>query len=212
VLHRNRTAGRAQQRDFLTADEVDQIREAQEPAVRIVLYAKFAKPAGDLVKNLISKDKPGRALMIHDALDDYAKILDAVDDVADQGLAKKADMAKGIKMVADLEKEALPMLKKIQESQPKDIDRYEFVLRTAIDTTNDSLDLAQTDTDKRTRDVEDREARQKKAIEDAMTPLERENKQATDKKNADAAAAEQEKKTKAPTLMRPGEKKQDKDK
>jgi hypothetical protein len=197
----------ARSRDFLTADEIDQIKEAQEPNARVALYAKFARERVDMVKNLLSKEKAGRSLLIHDALDDYAKILDAIDDVTDEALGRKADMKLGLGAVAKMEQEVLPILKKIQENQPKDYDRYEFVLRTAVESTSDSLQLAQEDLGKRTHDVEAREEREKKAIEDSMTPMERENKKAEDKKNAEnAAAQEQKQQRKPPTLMRPGEK------
>jgi len=200
----------AQQRDFLTADEVDQIREAQEPNARITLYAHFARERLDLAKSLLAKDKAGRSILIHDALDDYARILDAIDDVADQALARKQDMKPGLTAVAKVEEEALPILQKMRDSKPKDLERYEFVLRTAIETTTDSLDAAQEDLGKRTAGVEAREAREKKALEEAMTPAEREAKQADDKKAAEKAADEEEKQArKPPTLMRPGEKKQD---
>ena len=201
----------AQQRDFLTADEIDQIKEAQEPNARITLYAHFAKERIDLVKSLLAKDKAGRSVLIHDALDDYAKILDAIDDVTDQALTRKADMKAGLKAVESITKEALPILQKLQDNHPKDLDRYEFVLRTAIESSTDSLQSAQEDLGKRTRDVEAREQRQKKAADEAMSPVEREGKQAEDKKAAAQAATDTEKPParKPPTLMRPGEKKQD---
>src|SRR5436305_2954518 len=161
----------AQQRDFLTADEVDQIREAQEPNARLKLYARFAKERLDLVKSLLSKEKAGRSLMIHDALEDYARIIDAIDDVSDQAVSKKAELKEGLSYVARLEQDALPVLKRVQDSKPKDLERYEFALKTAIDTTRDSLDLAEGDVEQRAHDVEAREEREKKAVQDAMSPV-----------------------------------------
>ena len=195
----------AQNRDFLTADEVDQIREAQEPNLRLTLYLKFAKERVDLAKSLLSKDKPGRSIMVHDALEDYAKILDAIDAVADEALARKADMKVGLNAVAKGEKEILPMLEKIRSSQPKDLDRYDYALKTAIDSTTDSMEMAEEDLGKRTRDVEARQEREKKTREEATAPI---DKDAADKKPATDSAAPADSgkpQRKPPTLMRKGE-------
>ncbi|HTX39905.1 MAG TPA: hypothetical protein VME43_33030, partial [Bryobacteraceae bacterium] len=86
---------------------------------------------------------------------------------------------------------------------------YDFVLKTALETTSDSLDGAQGDLGKRTADVEARDQRERKAMEDAMSPADRDAAQAADKKAAAAAAASDDKQRKAPTLYRPGEKKDD---
>src|SRR4051794_4536828 len=159
-------------RDFLTADEIDQIREAQEPNLRLKLYADFAKLRIDLVKNMLGKEKAGRSILIHDALEDYSKILDAIDTVADSAAARKTDIKLGLAAVAAVEKELLPVLKQIQDTHPKDLERYEFALTQAIETTSDSLELAQEDLGKRGTDVEQRMEKQKKAIEAEMTPVE----------------------------------------
>jgi hypothetical protein len=197
----------APQRDFLNSGEVEQIREAQEPNLRLKLYADFSKARIDLVKNLAAKDKPGRSAMIHDILDEYCKILDAIDTVADDAIARHVDVQAGLGAVALVEKEMLPYLQKFQESQPKDLDRYDFLLQQAIETTKDSLDANQEDMGKRIEEVKSRMDQEKRERMESMSPVEREAKQAADRKAEEKQAEDEQKQRKAPTLYRPGEKK-----
>ncbi len=201
----------AAQHDFLTADEIDLIKEAQEPNLRLKLYADFAKLRVDLVRNLLGREKPGRSILIHDTLDEYSKILDAIDTVADAAAERKTDIHLGLAAVAAVEKAILPMLKQIAENRPKDLERYQFALTQAIDTTSDSLALAEQDLGKRAGEVEERQAAQKKAAQAQMTPVEKEGQQAGEAKKKveeDKAADDAPRKRKPPTLLRPGEKKQ----
>ncbi|HLK49013.1 MAG TPA: hypothetical protein VKT49_12810 [Bryobacteraceae bacterium] len=195
------------QRDFLNADEIDQIKEAQDPALRLKLYAKFAKQRVELVQNVFGKDKPGRSLQMHDALEDYSKILDAIDDVTDDALLRKLEVKPGLEEVVAAEKQALPILQKIQNSQPRDLSRYDFALKQAIDTTQDSLEASQSDLGKRGRDVEAREAREKKELEQLGAQTVPDAKKAEEQKKADSDPQQQQQapKRRAPTLKRPGE-------
>jgi hypothetical protein len=195
------------QREFLTNDEVDKIREAQEPNLRLKLYADFARERVDLVKSLLSKDKTGRSALIHDTLNEYCKILDAIDSVADDALARKLEVKAGLDAVASAEKQMLPYLQKVQDSNPRDLERYDFLLKQAIEATTDSLDAAQEDLGKRTQEVEAREQKEKQERLDAMSPVEREGKVAEEKKAEEQKAVEESQQKKAPTLYRPGEKK-----
>ena len=191
------------QRDFLTADEASQIREAQEPNERLKLYAKFAKERAEMVQSLVNKDKAGRSILIHDALEDYSKILDAIDDVTDDALLRKLEVKLGLEAVVSMEKQALPMLQKVQKSQPKDMARYDFALQQALETTEDSIQASQADLGKRSDQLEARDAKEKKQMKDLGVASDDEAKADADKADSDKKA--EPPKRKAPTLKRPGE-------
>jgi hypothetical protein len=191
----------AAQRDFLTADEASQIREtSQDPNLRLKLYVHFAKQRMDLVKSMLAKDKAGRSILIHDALDDYAHIIDAMDDVVDDALKHQTDLKLGLAAVKSGEGEMLAQLEKIRDSAPKDMARYDFALKQAIDTTNDSLELANQDLGTRAAGIKAKEDKEKKDIESMSQTKDVEQKKADAKKEADAP-----KTRKVPTLRRPGE-------
>jgi hypothetical protein len=191
-------------RDFLTADEIDQVRLAQEPNDRLKLYSTFARQRVDMITQMVAKEKPGRSAFIHSTLEDYTRIIEAIDTVTDDALRRSGtvDLTIGMKAVADAEKEMLAALQKIEEAEPSDLARYKFVLTNAIEATEDSLELASEDLAKRKHDVNAKELEQRKKREALMTPTEVESRRAAEKKEAEE---EQKQKRKAPTLRRKGE-------
>jgi len=190
----------AQDKDFLTGDEVDQVRLVQERNERLQLYMHFAKQRVDQVESLLKRDKAGRSLMIHDLLEQYTKIIEAADTVTDDALKRKVDVVLGVKALADAEKGLLARLEKVREAQPKDLARYELVLETAIETTKDSVELAQEDLNARGQSVIDKATREKKERDALLSTKEQSEKKVSEKKEADAQS-----KRKAPTLRKKGE-------
>jgi hypothetical protein len=193
--------GCAQERDFLTADEVDQIREAQEPNARLKLYILFARQRLALLQQFLSKEKPGRSALIHDTLEDYTHIIEAIDTVADDALIRKATLDVEMKEVAAAETEMLATLHKIEDSAPKDLARYEFVLKSAIDTTSDSKELSEEDLHARTTGLEAQEKKEKQDKEALLGDKEKKEKKTAADKGDDGKP-----KRKPPTLYKPGEK------
>jgi hypothetical protein len=189
----------AQQRDYLTPDEADQLREVQEPNARLGLYSKWALLRLDEIEQMIASNKAGRSAFIHDLLEDYGHIIDAMDAVADDALRRKISIDAGVTAVTTSEKDMVTRLQKIREAKPKDLARYEFALNDAIDSTQDSLELNQADLPGRAATVAAKETKEKEERLATMTPAEVKERKAEEKKTAPT-------KKKGPTLMRPGEK------
>ncbi|MBV9266770.1 MAG: hypothetical protein JO061_11430 [Acidobacteriaceae bacterium] len=189
-------------RDFLTPNEVDQIRDTQEPNARLTLYVHFAKERIDLLQQYLAKQKSGRSLFIHNTLEDYSKIIEAIDSVSDDALRRKLPIDKGNLAVVNAEKDFLTALNKIHDADPPDLSRYEFVLQQAIDTTSDSRELCLQDAQRRGSELAAGDAKEK-AEREAMMPQKEVSER---KKQAQDQSGENKK---VPSLYRPGEKKPD---
>jgi hypothetical protein len=187
----------AAQRDFLTADEVDRLREAQEPDDRIKLYLLFARQRVDLVTQLFAKEKTGRSILIHDTLDQYTNIIEAIDTVVDDALAHKRTVT-ALPALAKTERELITKLEKLSEIKAADKERYRFSLDQAIGTTRDSAELSDVDVNQRAHEVDAKERQIEKEREAMVAPDRKSERPEDDKK----AAADPKKK---PSLLKKGE-------
>ena len=190
----------AAQKDFLTGDEVDQIRLVQEPNERLKLYMLFAKQRVDQIDSLLKREKPGRSALLHDLLDDFTKIIEAADTVADDAIRRKIALDEGLMAVIKSERAFADRLGKVKAAAPKDLARYELVLDTAVETLTDSIEIAQADIKDRSTKIATREENERKERETLMG-----DKELAAKKVEERKEAATEKKRQAPTLKRKGE-------
>jgi hypothetical protein len=197
-----------QDRDFLTNDEIEKVRDVQEPNERLKLYVLFARQRMDQFEQLIAKDKKGRSVLARELLSDYAKIIDAIDTVSDDALKRHATLSTGTAAVSAAEKRFLGQLQKVQDTPPPDYDLYEIELKEAIDATSDSIELAEGDLGKRATQLEAEQRKEKKAAETMISAEDNKGQpvaETTDRRSL-YDNDDDKPKRKPPTLYRPGEK------
>jgi hypothetical protein len=191
------------QRDFLTSDEADQLRLAQEPDERLRLYVLFARQRVDMLDQFFAKKQTGRSGMIHQTLEQYTSIIDAIDTVIDDMLRKNKEI-KTLETVSRAEKDMLGKLEKFAEDESPDSERWKFALEQAIETTRDSAELAELDLKERKHNVEVKASDERKRNQEMMTPQRRAEMEKEAAKT-EQAAKDSGKAKKQPSLLRKGE-------
>ncbi len=128
--------------EFLSTVEIDQVRDAQEPAKRIILYLEFAQRRLNAVEQNIAfrKPKSGRAIRIN--LQEYIDILDAVEGSVERGRERRARIDKSLKEMEKLTAKYLGYLESLQAASQTNLSEYQFTLEEAIAMTRDEIAVA----------------------------------------------------------------------
>jgi hypothetical protein len=139
------TAWGAEKGDYLTEDETDQLREAQDPSQRIEKYLSFAQDRlmrfDDYRNRQPSPDYdiPG---YLDTQLDQYIRITDALKDWIEDHFDRHDDMRAGLKKVLEMGPHQLDQLRHIEQSSDPYSAGYRQSLGDAIDDFTDALDGA----------------------------------------------------------------------
>lgn len=142
VLLTSVASAQVKNRDPLTEQEVDQMRETADfPSKRLELMIGFARARMKSIADLraATKAPADRPEKIHDLLQDYLTLLDEIDDNIEMYGEHKTDMRKGLKLLIEADSEWQLQLRQLQEqSPPEELEKYSFVLTNAKEGVNDS--------------------------------------------------------------------------
>ena len=194
-------------RDFLTDYEIEVLRLRQGFKERIEAYVKFATLRLELIEQTLEAEEPGRAARVHRTLQEYSSIIEAVDDVIDDALARNRKTDDALQGLLEAEQRFLARLGAVKAEPAEDSWRYEFVLEDALDITRDSIELLAVDLGDRKRNVLLQDERDRKRQLESMAP---ERRKEAERQDRQEAAEKSERTRKRPSLLRPGEKLGDK--
>lgn len=164
-------SGQVRRRDPLNEAETDQLREtAQEPALRLKLYAKLARARMLAVDQVRADPKLAaeRGQRLHDLLDDVAILVDEMDDNIAQYHKQQADIRKPLAEIVQMDDDFVLRLRGLKEAATADpaavraATQYKFVLEDALEAVTASADSARQTLDEQNRMIEEKKKNKKK--------------------------------------------------
>lgn len=136
-------------RDPLNNAEVEQMREiADQPPLRIKLMLKFAQVRMVSIEEAhAQKSSADRTRLVHDFLEDFAILIDELDDNLDMYDRQRADLRKPLKMIieADTAFGATLRALKLEGVPPgtdSDAEDYGFALDNALESVQENISTA----------------------------------------------------------------------
>ena len=135
----------AQKPDYVSDEEEDKIREAQEPSERIELYLTLAQSRLDRIEGFRSKPMDPQydnGAYIDHLLDEYISLTDEMKNWIQDQYDRRGDMRRGLRKVLEIGPKQLHDLGRIQASPDAYAADYAKSLADAKDDLTDALDGA----------------------------------------------------------------------
>ena len=139
------TGLRGQKKDFLSEDEEDELREAQDPSKRIEVYLAFAQVRLDRFEQYRTRpDDPkyDTGSYMDSLLGEYISLNDELKSWIEYQFQQNGDMRRGLRALLERGPRQLEQLRQIQQSPGPHASEYSNSLRDAIEDLTDTLDGA----------------------------------------------------------------------
>jgi dsDNA-binding SOS-regulon protein len=131
--------------DYLSEEEADQLRDAQDPSERIEKYLSFAEvrlERFDDVRNRPPNPDYDIPAYLDTQLDQYIRITDALKDWIEDHYDRHDDMRAGLKKILEMGPHQLEQLRRIEQSSDPYAAGYRRSLSDAIEDFTDAVDGA----------------------------------------------------------------------
>lgn len=132
------------EKDYLSPEEADKIRDAQDPGDRIKLYMSFAQDRIDKFEYEVNR--PEKEAQYDDILNNLMNAyVGCVDDAADQidvAQEKQTDVRDAVKLMKVKDTEFLAKLQKFDQANGPDFEAYRYTLEDAIEGTKEAINDA----------------------------------------------------------------------
>lgn len=132
------------EKDYLSPEEADKIRDAQDPSDRIKLYMSFAQDRLDKFEYEVNR--PQHEAQYDDILNNLMNAyVGCVDDAADQidvAQEKQTDVRDAVKLMKVKDSEFLAKLQKFDQATGPDFEAYRYTLEDAIEGTKEAINDA----------------------------------------------------------------------
>jgi hypothetical protein len=131
--------GYAQPGEFLTREEVDAVRDAQEPEKRIPLYLEIAELRLGALRAAIATVKSGAGRAAQKKLVEYTRVMEALENTIDDARTKRSPFPKAMEQLKARLPEARNFLESLDNEDSPLYKDYQFTLAEAVDTTDDLI-------------------------------------------------------------------------